>query len=120
MGTYSSILQIVTFGTVTVKWRCSTVMVRQLERDTKVDFSLHCHRVSHTVTLQRESCIVRGWCGDVIAVTDWYVQKGFQHRDVNVTLTATRQYSHVVEKNLAVYICSEISKNPTLWCHEAV
>ena len=41
----------------------------QLERDTKVDFSLHCHRVSHTVTLQRESCIVRGWCGDVIEVT---------------------------------------------------
>ena len=69
MGTYSSILQIVTFGRVTVKWRCSTVMLRQLERDTKVDFSLHCHRVSHTVTLQRESCIVRGWCGDVIAVT---------------------------------------------------
>ena len=79
-------------------------MLRQLERDTKVDFSLHCHRVSHTVTLQRESCIVRGWCGDVIAVTVyWYVQKGFQHRDVNVTLTATRQYSHVVEKKLAVY-----------------
>ena len=69
MRTYSSILQIVTFGRVTVKLRCSTVMVRQLERDTKVDFSLHCHRVSHTVTLQRESCIARGWCGDVIEVT---------------------------------------------------
>ena len=109
MGTYSSILQIVTFGRVTVKWRCFTVMVRQLERDTKVDISLHCHHVSHTVTLQRESCIVRGWCGDVIAVTVLqyqYVQKGFQHRDVNVTITATRQYSHVVEKKLAVYQAS--------------
>ena len=69
MGTYSSILQIVTFGRVTVKWRYPTVMVRQLERDAKVDFSLYCHRVSHTVTLQRESCIARGWCGDVIKVT---------------------------------------------------
>ena len=56
-------------GKVTVKWRCSTVTVRQPERDTKVDFSLHCHRVSHTVTLQRESCIARGWCGDFIEVT---------------------------------------------------
>ena len=45
------------------------VTVRQPERDTKVDFSLHCYRVSHTVTLQRESCIARGWCGDVIEVT---------------------------------------------------
>ena len=40
----------------------------------------------------------------------WYVQKGFQHRHVNVTLTATRQYSHVVEKKLAVYLIDMIEE----------
>ena len=42
---------------------------KHLESDTKVDFSLHCHRVSHTVTSQRESYKAQDWCGEVSEVT---------------------------------------------------